>query len=107
MCTLAGFTTPEARTAFLIARCSPSIHVRVERRHHASTDAFEQPEAPAVRQGGHQPYGSLELREQMLDLSASQYDRQVLWPLWALDALDPRQTLFQYFAIQERMAFSA
>jgi hypothetical protein len=37
----------------------------------------------------------------MLDLRASQYDRQVLRSLCALNALDPRQVLFQYFAIQE------
>jgi hypothetical protein len=90
VCTLAGFTMRDAIDVL-----------------DAQAQTFEQPEAPAVREGGHQPYGSLELREQMLDLSASQYDRQVLWPLCALDALDPRQALFQYFAIQERMALSA
>jgi hypothetical protein len=37
----------------------------------------------------------------MLDLSASQYDWEVLRALCALHALDPGQVLFQYFAIQE------
>ena len=42
------------------------------------------------------------LGQHVLDLGTGQYDWQVLRLLGALNALDPRQTLLQHFAIEEQ-----